>query len=333
MSQLALHQQLSWQEILAMAPMNNTELCNLLGLQMDSLPQEHPLLKQFPLRVPAPYLKRIEKGNPADPLLLQIFPGPEEALSSPGFSPDPVGESEANPKPGILHKYKGRALLLVTSSCAIHCRYCFRRHFPYEENNPGKEHWRESLEYLKQDSSISEVILSGGDPLTLPDKYLAWFMAELAQINHIRRIRIHTRLPIMIPQRVTPDLCKLLANQRFQTILVIHSNHAQEFDDEVDAACLALKKAGITLLNQSVLLRHINDSRDALVALSERLFKAGVLPYYLHLLDRVSGAAHFDVPEETGKTLIKELQAQLPGYLVPKLVREIPGQEAKTPMG
>ncbi len=333
MSQLALHQQLSWQEILAATPIDSAELCNLLALKLDCLPAEHPLLKQFPLRVPAPYLRRIEKGNPADPLLLQIFPGTDEALLAPGFSADPVGESEANPRPGILHKYEGRALLLVTSSCAIHCRYCFRRHFPYEENNPGKEHWRESLAYLKQDSSISEVILSGGDPLTLPDKYLAWFMDELAEISHIRRIRIHTRLPIMIPQRVTPDLCKLLANPRFQTILVIHSNHAQEFDDEVDAACFALKKAGISLLNQSVLLKHINDSSEALVALSERLFKAGVLPYYLHLLDRVSGAAHFDVPEETGKALIKALQAQLPGYLVPKLVREIPGEEAKTPIG
>jgi len=332
LSQLALHQQPSWQEILAATPMDSKQLCNLLALEMDSLPADHPLMKQFPLRVPAPFLKRMEKGNSADPLLLQVFPGSQEALAVPGFSSDPVGESDANPRPGILHKYKGRALLLVTSSCAIHCRYCFRRHFPYQDNIPGKQHWRESLEYLKHDSTISEVILSGGDPLTLPDKYLAWFMTELADISHIRRIRIHTRLPIMIPQRITPELCKLLANPRFQTILVIHSNHAQEFDDEVDAACLALKRAGIILLNQSVLLKHINDSVEALAALSERLFNAGVLPYYLHLLDRVSGAAHFDVNHETGKALISALQAQLPGYLVPKLVRENPGHNAKTPV-
>ena len=332
MSQLAIQQQASWQEILSSTITDTTELCRLLELDLESLPSDHPLLQQFPLRVPTPYLGRIKKGEPFDPLLLQIFPAPTEALEHPGYTTDPLQESDANPQPGILHKYQGRALLLLTSSCAIHCRYCFRRHFPYEENLPGKAHWQESLAYLARDESISEIIFSGGDPLTLSDKYLAWFFEALAGIPHIRRIRIHTRLPIMIPQRITPALCRILANSRFQTILVLHSNHAQEFDFQVDEACRNLSQSGIVLLNQSVLLKGINDSCEALKDLSERLFSAGILPYYLHLLDRVNGAAHFDVTEEKGKALITQLQQCLSGYLVPKLVRENPGEGAKTPV-
>ena len=332
MPHLALKQQTSWQEVLTNTVNDSTELCRLLNLDLKFLPEGHPLLKKFPLRVPAPYLARIEKGNPDDPLLLQIFPAPEEELQEPGFSLNPLEETDANPKPGILHKYQGRALLLLTSSCAIHCRYCFRRHFPYQSNLPSKQQWQESLSYLREDKSIKEVILSGGDPLTLSDRYLTWFFEELTKIEHVLRIRIHTRLPIMIPQRITPNLCRLLEKSRFQTILVLHSNHAQEFDDEVDQACQDLNRAGVLLLNQSVLLKGINDTCEILVALSDRLFAAGILPYYLHLLDKVSGAAHFDVSEEIGKALIEEMQNELPGYLVPKLVRENPGEPAKTPI-
>ena len=333
MSHLALQQQSSWQEVLASTITDTAELCRLLDLDLACLPEGHPMLQQFPLRVPTPYLGRMEKGNPFDPLLMQVFPAHAESLEPPGYSADPLQESAANPKPGILHKYEGRALLLVTSSCAIHCRYCFRRHFPYQDNLPGKQHWQESLAYLAEDKSISEVIFSGGDPLSLPDKYLDWFFEELAKIPHIHRIRLHTRLPIMIPQRITSALCQLLANPRFQTILVLHSNHAQEFDQEVDRACESLRKAGIVLLNQSVLLKGINDSCEALKALSERLFQAGILPYYLHLLDRVSGAAHFEVSEEKARALVAALQKSLSGYLVPKLVRENPGESSKTPIG
>jgi len=323
----------SWQEILAGTIKNTEELCRRLNLKQDALPADHPLLKNFPVRVPAPFLSRMEIGNPKDPLLLQVFPGAAEANSTPGFVNDPLEESNANPLPGILHKYKGRALLLVTSSCAIHCRYCFRRHFPYADNLPGRQHWRESLDYIANDTSLSEIIFSGGDPLTLPDAYLGWFIEELSRFDHIKRIRLHTRLPIMIPQRITESLCELLANPRFQTILVLHSNHPREFDVEVDEACRKLSQAGVWLLNQSVLLKGINDSSATLADLSERLFSAGVLPYYLHLLDRVIGAAHFEVNEKDASVLMKKLQATLPGYLVPKLVREIPGEAAKTLAG
>jgi L-lysine 2,3-aminomutase len=323
----------SWQEILAGTIKNTEELCRRLDLKQDALPANHPLLKNFPVRVPAPFLSRMEPGNPLDPLLLQVFPGTAEANSTPGFVSDPLEESSVNPLPGILHKYKGRALLLVTSSCAIHCRYCFRRHFPYADNLPGRLHWQESLDYIANDTSLSEIIFSGGDPLTLPDAYLGWFIEELSRFDHIKRIRLHTRLPIMIPQRITESLCELLANPRFQTILVLHSNHPNEFDLKVDEACRKLKNAGVLLLNQSVLLKGINDSPETLATLSERLFSAGVMPYYLHLLDRVSGAAHFEVNEKDASILMKKLQATLPGYLVPKLVREIPGEAAKTLAG
>lgn len=312
---------------------DTAELCRLLGLDADTLPPGHPLLQQFPLRVPAPYLARIRKGDPGDPLLLQVLPALAEALEVPGYSDDPLAEAAANPQPGILHKYRGRALLLATSACAVHCRYCFRRHFPYADNLPGRREWQASLDYIGADTGIREVIFSGGDPLTLQDRYLQWFFEALAQFPHVERIRIHTRLPVMIPQRITPALCRLLANPRFRTILVVHSNHAQELDAAVDAACKLLRETGATLLNQSVLLRGVNDSVPVLAALSERLFAAGILPYYLHLLDPVRGAAHFDVPEARGRQLVQALQAQLPGYLVPRLVREVPGAESKTLAG
>lgn len=331
MNTIPLQQRLSWQELLSNTVSDAAELCRLLDLDLAALPADHPLLGQFPVRVPLPFLGRMVKGDPFDPLLLQVFPAMAEASPAPGFETDPLGEAASNPAPGILHKYDGRALLLVTAACAIHCRYCFRRHFPYQDNLPGKQQWQDSLAYIGADTSITEVILSGGDPLTLSDSYLDWFYRQLADFEHVRRIRIHTRLPVMIPQRVTDNLCRILANPRFRTIVVIHSNHAQEIDAAVISACLALKSAGLTLLNQSVLLKQVNDSTDALAALSERLFEAGVLPYYLHLLDRVTGAAHFDVPEQQARELMAALRDRLPGYLVPKLVREQAGAGAKTP--
>lgn len=331
MNTISLQQSLSWQELLSNTITDTGELCRLLDLDLAALPPGHPLLTQFPVRVPLPFLGRIAKGDPYDPLLLQVFPSIAEASPVPGFETDPLDESSSNPVPGILHKYAGRALLLVTAACAIHCRYCFRRHFPYQDNLPGKQHWQDSFSYIGTDTSITEIILSGGDPLTLSDSYLEWFYSQLAAFDHVQRIRIHTRLPVMIPQRVTDNLCRILANPRFRTIVVIHSNHAQEIDAAVIRSCLLLKSAGLTLLNQSVLLKKVNDSTKALATLSEKLFEAGVLPYYLHLLDRVTGGAHFEVPVSRASVLMQELRNRLPGYLVPKLVREEPGARAKTP--
>lgn len=327
---IALQQTASWQEILSGTVREASELCRLLELDKSSLPDSHPLLKNFPVRVPGPYLSRIKKGCPDDPLLLQVFPDPREAHQVAGYSENPLQEDQANPLPGILHKYNGRALLLATGGCAIHCRYCFRRHFPYEDQLPGKDLWQHSLEYIRDDNSINEIILSGGDPLTLPDRYLAWFLDELSTFSHVRRIRIHTRLPIMIPERITAGLSQILANSRFRTIVVLHSNHAQEFDVSVDEACNRLQATGAVLLNQSVLLKGVNDSAETLVELSERLFSAGVLPYYLHVLDKVQGAAHFDLTEAQAIALVRQMQTRLPGYLVPRLVREVPGEGAKS---
>ena len=327
---IPLRPSLSWQEVLSDLVCDPEELFDLLQLTNIECGFSDQGMQDFPLRVPRPYLSRIKLGDPLDPLLLQVLPSHQENEFYPGLSTDPLGESAANPKPGLLHKYFGRALLLPTSSCAIHCRYCFRRHFPYNDNRPNKTQWQESLQYLAQDTSITEIILSGGDPLTLSDKHLAWLINSLADIPHIQRLRIHTRLPIMIPQRINESLCNLLSAQRLQTVLVLHSNHAQEFDDEVDAACLRLKNIGVTLLNQSVLLKGVNDSCEALANLSERLFQANVLPYYLHMPDAIEKTGHFNVTSADAIKLIQQIQARLPGYLVPRLVRETAGEASKT---
>jgi L-lysine 2,3-aminomutase len=320
----------TWQETLSNLLTDPQELLNILKLDAEQTNLSLAALKDFPLRIPRPYLSRIKPGNPNDPLLLQVLPKLQESMGYPGFSTDPLSENNVNPKPGLLHKYQGRALLIPTSSCAIHCRYCFRRHFPYDNNRPSKNQWQDSLQYLADNNSISEVILSGGDPLTLSDRHLDWLVTELGAIPHLRRLRIHTRLPIMIPQRITSGLCELLSRQRLDTVVILHSNHAQEFDTEVDAACLRLKQSGASLLNQSVLLKNINDSSSTLITLSERLFQAGIIPYYLHLLDKVEGAGHFEVSEGKGLSLMQEIQKKLPGYLVPRLVREVSGQSSKT---
>ena len=249
---------------------------------------------------------------------------------SPGFSRDPVGETgEANPSRGIIHKYQGRVLLIVTGGCAINCRYCFRRHFPYADNQNSRREWREALRYIARDSGVSEVILSGGDPLLASDSYLNELVTQIAAIPHIRRLRIHTRLPVVIPDRVSKGLLDAVCRKNLKTIVVIHCNHANEIDDSVTEALDRMTRRGITLLNQAVLLAGVNDSAAALSALSERLFIAGAMPYYLHLLDKVQGAAHFDVPELRALALLADITATLPGYLVPKLVREVAGAPSK----
>ncbi len=303
----------------------------LRHLRLDSLPLATGGVERFPVFVPRPFLARIRPGDPLDPLLLQVLPGPAEDLSADGFSSDPVGDLAARQRSGLLQKYAGRALLIVTGNCAVHCRYCFRREFPYASDRAWPSDWPATLDHLAADRSIDEVLLSGGDPLTLADDRLLPLLDDLETIGHLRRIRIHTRLPIMIPSRVTDALVERLDRGPTAKTIVIHANHARELDAEVRDALLRLARVA-TLLNQSVLLRGINDSVQALAELSERLLDCRTLPYYLHRLDRVVGASAFEVTEAEGIALVAELRRRLPGYAVPRFVREEAGEPHKTPI-
>lgn len=323
---------LSWQEQLATSIRDPKQLLQLLELDPALLEGALAAHGDFPLRVPLAYLQRIGRGNPDDPLLRQVLPLGVELLATPGYSADPLEEKNANPAPGLVHKYHGRVLLIVSPNCAINCRYCFRRHFPYGDNKPGRNEWQQALDYIAADSSITEVIFSGGDPLAASDRQLQWLVEQLEQISHLQRLRIHTRLPVVIPDRVTDHCLQWLADTRLLTSMVIHSNHPNELDQCVEAALQRLRKTGVTLLNQAVLLAGINDSPETLSQLSQRLFECGVLPYYLHQLDRVSGAAHFAVTDKKALELMQTLMSSLPGYLVPKLVREVPDVPHKVPL-
>ena len=318
----------AWQRELAQAITDPAELLRELELDLGLLPAARAAAR-FPLRVPRGFVARMRKGDPDDPLLRQILPLSAELAATPGFVTDPVGDQAAQAAPGVLHKYHGRALLIVTGACAVHCRYCFRREFPYAEAHAGADEWRPALAYLAGDASLREVILSGGDPLSLSDRRLGALLAELDQIPHLERLRIHSRQPIVLPERVDDGLLELLTQTRLQPVLVIHANHPREIDAAVRTALARLATAGVTLLNQSVLLRGVNDSAAVLAELSEALFAARVLPYYLHLLDPVRGAAHFDVNETEASAIMKTLRQRLPGYLAPSLVRDLPGQPAK----
>ncbi|HRF84629.1 MAG TPA: EF-P beta-lysylation protein EpmB, partial [Pseudoxanthomonas sp.] len=287
---------------------------------------------QFPLRVPAGFVARMRPGDLADPLLRQVLPVDDEQRIVPGFGLDAVGDGAAKKADGVIHKYRGRALLVATGSCAVNCRYCFRRHFPYAEETAARDGWSAAVAAIAADPSIEEVILSGGDPLSLATPKLAELTAQLARVPHIKRLRIHSRLPIVLPERVDAALLQWLSALPWPRAFVVHANHANEFDASVDAAMAALRGTGAQLLNQAVLLRGVNDSVEALAALCERSFAAGVLPYYLHQLDRVAGTAHFEVPDEQARGLHAALAARLSGYLVPKLVREIPGDTGKRPV-
>lgn len=326
----------AWQRQLAGAIRDPGELLALLGLDAESLPGglagALAAARDFPLRVPRAYAARMRPGDPADPLLAQVLPIGTEREAVDGFGPDPVGDQGAMTRPGVLHKYAGRVLLVTTGACAVHCRYCFRREFPYAEANPRPGQWREALDYIAADPSIEEVILSGGDPLSLNDAALADLVERLDAIPHVTTLRLHTRLPVVLPARVDDALCAWLTATRLQTVVVLHANHANELDNECREAGRRLAGTGAWLLNQAVLLRGVNDSAQALGALSRRLFACGVLPYYLHLLDPVRGAAHFDVPEIEARALLAETAACTPGYLVPRLVREQAGRPGKTPL-
>ena len=323
-----------WQTLLSQTLSSPAELFRYLEISdADSqrlLEDANAASLEFALRIPRPWLDRIEKGNLNDPLLRQVLPLGEELKDVPGYVSDPLAEMESNPHNGLIHKYKGRVLIILTSACAINCRYCFRRHFPYEDNRLGPDQWQQVLTYLQNEQSITEVIFSGGDPLVSSDKRLQQMISDLEQITHLQRLRIHTRLPVVLPQRVTRELCQILQNSRLQTVVVVHSNHANEIDQDVTNAVTGLRQAGVTVLNQAVLLRGVNDSVQALKSLSETLFSSGILPYYLFTFDPVKGAAHFDVPDDEARQLMQALQSELPGYLVPKLAREIPGRSAKT---
>lgn len=304
----------------------------MLGLPQEWARGAEVAARQFPLLAPRPYVARMRPGDPHDPLLRQVLPLPAETSPTPGFSADPVGDAAAHAAAGLLHKYAGRALLVTTGACAVHCRYCFRRHFPYDQMPKGLSAWGPALATIAADDSIHEVILSGGDPLTLVDRTLAELVDRVAQIPHVRRLRIHTRLPIVIPARVTGELIRWLTTTRLTPVVVLHANHANELDAMVAAALGRLSAAGVPLLNQAVLLRGVNDSADAQAQLCERLVDLRVMPYYLHQLDRVAGAAHFEAPESTGLQIVQELRARLPGYAVPKYVREVAGDLHKRPL-
>lgn len=319
----------TWQKELANALKNPQQLLQLLEISPESLSLSAKARKNFPMLVPLPFVKKMKKGDIHDPLLKQILPICDEELLSEGYSLDPLHEHNSA-LPGLLHKYKSRVLLILKSGCAVNCRYCFRRHFPYQNNNINKQQLQEIVTYIKAHPEVNEVILSGGDPLMSKDDFLEHVVNTLELLPQLTRLRIHSRLPVVIPSRITGKLCAILEKSRLKVLLVLHINHANEIDQAFKEASAKLHQAGVQLLNQSVLLKGVNDNSQALIALSETLFEAHILPYYLFLLDKVQGAQHFDLPEKTAQLLVKEMSLALPGYLVPKLSREIAGQKSKT---
>ncbi len=318
-----------WRQEMARAITDPRELLQYLELPLSLLPAARAAARSFGLRVPHSYLALMKKGAVDDPLLRQILPVHEELLKTPGYCDDPVGDLAAVQEAGILAKYAGRSLLLASPACAVHCRYCFRRTFPYREHLAARHSWHQSLETLRRRRDVSEIILSGGDPLSLSDSRLAELIAGLDSIPHLRRLRIHTRLPVVIPRRITPRLIDILGNSRLRPVMVLHFNHPRELVGQVSER-LARLRVVCPLLNQTVLLREVNDNVTTLAQLSERLFDSGVLPYYIHLLDRVQGAAHFAVDEATARAFVVALRKILPGYLTPRLVKEQEGEAAKT---
>ncbi len=323
-----------WQQALAEALSDPVELFTLLELPKELLPAAFKADADFRLKVPRSFIQKMTKGDIKDPLLVQILPSGIEMEQRLGFVDDPLLENHVNPIPGLLHKYQSRALLIVTGACGINCRYCFRRHFPYHDNKPSQTEWIHALDYLQQHPEINEVILSGGDPLLAPDHVLAALVAKISMIPHIQTLRIHTRLPVFIPSRITPALITWFTTSRLKPVLVTHINHPREIDASFVGSMQRLQKNGVTLLNQSVLLRGVNDQVDVLRELSITLFQqAGILPYYLHLLDRVNGGAHFEVPVVEATLLMQRLRAALAGYLVPRLAQEVAGAASKFVLG
>lgn len=321
-----------WLQQLADVVTEPAELLQLLAL--DTLPELQAgasARRLFALRVPRTFIARMNTGDPQDPLLMQVLTQSDEFTLTPGYSADPLDEQN-NAVPGLLHKYRNRALLLVKGGCAVNCRYCFRRHFPYQDNQGNKRNWQLAIDYIHKHDELNEIIFSGGDPLMAKDHELDWLISQLEAIPHVTRLRIHSRLPVVIPARITENLCQRLAASRLQVIMVTHINHPQEIDSSLQRAMNRLSAAKVTLLNQSVLLRGINDNAPLLAELSNRLFDSGILPYYLHILDKVQGAAHFYVDDQQARALVRQLLSLVSGYLVPRLAREIGGEPSKTPL-
>ena len=327
---LSLPSTLSWQEEMQQLITDPAELLRCLELPDSLRPQAQQAAALFPLRVPRSFVNKMRPGDLSDPLLQQVLPLGKELEMPVGFVEDPLQEASANQRKGIIHKYQGRVLLTVAPSCAINCRYCFRRHFPYQENNLSRNEWLGVFDVIRADTTIHEVIFSGGDPLVSSDKQLAWMVGEIEKIPHIRRIRFHTRLPVVIAQRIDESFIAWLAKVKLPLVFVLHINHAAEIDHALESAIAKLRLLGVQVLNQTVLLRGINDSIDVQVDLCEKLFASGVLPYYIHLLDKVTGAAHFDCSRNEALGLHQQMQLSLPGYLVPKLVCEEPSKGSKT---
>ncbi|WP_151840313.1 EF-P beta-lysylation protein EpmB [Acinetobacter soli] len=328
-----LYQEQNWQSQLSDLITDPFELLDQLEICSDALLSGAILAsKSFKLRVPRAFVGKMRKGDPLDPLLLQVLPHHLELEEHPEFVTDPLGEEAANQLPGVLHKYQSRFLLTLTGACAVHCRYCFRRHFPYHENLPKQDDWPQIKAYIEQNPHINEVILSGGDPLTLSNRKLKLWIERLESLQQVKILRIHSRVPVVIPQRLDTELLEILKSTRLRIIMVIHANHAAELDDQTCAYLEKLSQHGITALNQAVLLKGVNDDAQTLIELSQRLFDARVMPYYLHVLDKVKGAQHFDLSGSKIDEIYHDILAGLPGYLVPKLVREIAGEKNKTPL-
>jgi len=320
-----------WQKELKQSFTKPELLLKYLGFNPADFDQDIAARSLFNMRVPVHFANLMQKQNANDPLFKQIFPSQSEFKTAPEYVIDPLLE-QSNSTPGLLHKYKSRVLIIFKGGCAVNCRYCFRRHFPYADNSVNKKQLLEHLDYIEQHTDINEVILSGGDPLMADDNAVGWFITALANIAHITRVRIHTRLPVVIPSRITDDLLQVFNQTRLKVIMVMHINHANEISDKLKVSCKKLKDINVTLLNQAVLLKDVNDTLASQVELNETLFSADILPYYLHLLDKVSGAMHFDMPEQQAKNLYQQMLAELPGFLMPKLVREIGGEKSKTPI-
>ncbi len=321
-----------WIQQLATVVTDPEQLLTMLELEhLPELQQGAAARQLFALRVPLPFIARMKKGDASDPLLLQVLTQSAEFIESPGFSYDPLDEQQSV-VPGLLHKYHNRALLLVKTGCAVNCRYCFRRHFPYQNNQGNKHNWMQALEYIASHPELEEIIFSGGDPLMAKDAELSWLIQRLEAIPHLKRLRIHSRLPVVIPTRITDSLLHLFSQSRLQIVMVTHINHAQEIDTTLSEAIARLKAVGVTLLNQSVLLKGVNDSADCLVELSNQLFAIGIMPYYLHVLDKVQGAAHFLVDDQQARQLVQQILTRLSGFLVPRLTREVAGASSKTPI-
>lgn len=320
-----------WQKELKQSFTRPEQLLSFLNLDPKDHEQDSKARTLFNMRVPRHFANLMQKSNPNDPLLLQVLPNKMEFVEELGFVTDPLLEHDAK-QPGLLHKYKSRVLLMFKTGCAVNCRYCFRRHFPYADNSVNKQKLLDALAYIQSQPEINEVILSGGDPLMADDKTVIWFLQQCEQLSQIKRLRIHTRLPVVLPSRMTDTLKHALSQSRLKTIVVLHINHPNEISEQLAKACYQYKMAGVTLLNQAVLLKGINDDIDTQVNLSERLFESDILPYYLHLFDKVKGASHFYLEDDVGKALYQQMLTELPGFLVPKLVREIGGETSKTPV-